>query len=151
MASFVYNEFKRGLGSGEFDLHSAGDDLRIILVRGSTTADTEYDVTNMTDFSTPDYFTGANHDSTGGHALATQAVTTVSGVSGYGKLDADDETLTALGLDATGDAVAIILFKFVTNLAGSFPIAFIDSADFNGSGGDVVIEWHADGILKIGG
>jgi hypothetical protein len=151
MASFVYNEFKRGLASGEFDLHSAGDDIRIILVRGSTTCDTEYDVTNMTDFTTPDYYTGANHDSTGGHPLDGEAVTTVTGVSGYGKFDATDETLTSLGTDATGDCVAIILFKWVTNLAGSFPIAYIDVNDFNGSGGDVIIEWHTDGILKVGG
>jgi len=150
MASFVYNEFKRALAEGEIDLN-ATDDIRIILVNSNTTFDTEYDLNTMGAVATAGYFDGANHDTTNGHALSGEAVTEVTGSTGYAKFDATDYTFSSLGLGAGGNAIAIVLFKWISNLSSSMPIAYIDCADFNGSGGDVVVEWHTDGILKIGG
>lgn len=150
MASFVYNEAKRAMCEGEIDLGNAQDTIKIVLVLEPTSFDTDYDIDTMGAATTTGYFDGANHDSTNGHTLLNQAVTEVTGVSGYAKFLADDYTFTALGAGATA-CVGIVLLKWITNMASSLPLAYIDAADFNGSGGDVIIEWHTDGILKIGG
>jgi hypothetical protein len=150
MANFVYNEFKRAMSVGEIDL-DATDSIRIILCMTGTTFDTDYDINTMGGVTTADYFDGANHDTTNGHTLASPAITEVTGVSGYAKFDATDYTFTALGA-GSGNVTDLVMFKWITNLSSSMPMAHIDNfTPFNGNGGNVIVEWHTDGILKIGG
>lgn len=150
MADFMYNEAKRAQAEGEIDF-GLPDDFRAILVMAATTFDTDYDIDTMAGVATPAYFDGANHDTTNGHTIAGEAITEITGISGYAKLDGTDLTFTALGAGA-GDAVGMVIFKWVTNLASSIPIFYVDSGfPFNGNGGDVTIQWHTDGIAKLGG
>lgn len=149
MASFVFNEFKRAVAEGEIDL-GLPDDIRAVLVMSNTTRDTDYDINTMGAAGTPDYCDGANHDSTNGHALAAEVVTEVTGASGYAKFDASNLTFSALGV-GTRQNVGLILFKWITNIGASMPIAFIDSGGFpfDGNGGDVTIQWNAGGIIQF--
>jgi hypothetical protein len=150
MASFVFNEFKRAVAEGEVDL-GLPDDIRAVLVMTTTTFGTDYDINTMGATATPDYCDGANHDSTNGHTLTNEAVTEVTGATGYAKFDdTTDLTFTALGA-GTSNNVALVLFKWQTNIGSSLPIAYIDTGGFpfNGNGGDVTIQWNANGILQF--
>lgn len=149
MASFVFNEFKRAVAEGEIDLNAA-DDIRCVLVMSNTTFGTDYDINTMSGTTTEDYCDGANHDDVNGHALAAEAVTEVTGASGYAKFDATNLTFTALGA-GTRQNVAVIVFKWITNIGASMPIAYIDTGGFpfDGNGGDVVMQWNANGILQF--
>ena len=149
MASFVYNEFKRALGEGEIDLN-ATDDIRAILVMGSTTFDTDTDIDTMGAVGTADYYDGTNHDTTNGHALSGETLGE-DAPNSRAEFDGTDLTFSSLGA-GTGNAVGMVIFKWITNLASSMPIAYIDTGGFpfNGNGGDVVIAWNAEGILQIG-
>jgi hypothetical protein len=149
MASFVFNEFKRAVSVGEIDL-DATDDIRAVLVMTTTTFGTDYDINTMSGTATPGYCDGANHDSTNGHSLAAEAITEVTGATGYAKFAATNLTFTALGAGASNN-VALVLFKWITAIGSSMPIAYIDTGGFpfNGNGGDVTIQWNANGILQF--
>ncbi len=144
MASFVYNEIKRALAEGEIDLGSGGDDIRVALVMSNTTADTEDDADVIDDFTTLDEYDGANYVR---KALANEAVAEDAG-NDRAEFDADDVTWSALGA-GTRQCVGAVLYKHVTDDTDSVPIAFIDLADFDGNGGDVTVQWNAEGILQV--
>jgi len=148
MSNFTYNEFKRAVASGEINLN-ATDDIRAVLVMTNTTCDTEKDANTMGGFTTPDYCDGANHDSTNGHALAGEVVNEDAG-NNRAEFDATDLTISSLGA-GTRQNQALILFKWITNLASSMPIAYIDTGGFpfDGNGGDQVIQWNAEGIIQF--
>lgn len=150
MANRIFNEAKRAIAAGEIDF-DAPNDFRCVLVMTNTTFDTDYDINTLGAAGTPDYCDGANHDSTNGHALAAETIAEVTGVSGYAKMTATNLTFTALGV-GTRQNQALILFKWVTNIGSSIPIAFIDTGGFpfDGNGGDVTISWHANGVIQFG-
>ncbi len=145
--SFVFNEAKRAFAEGEIDL--GADDIRCVLVMSNTTFDTEVDIDTMADATTEDYYDGANHDSTNGHALANEVVNEDAGNS-RAEFDADDLVFSALGVGAR-QAQGIVVFKWITNIGLSLPIAFIDTGGFpfDGNGGDVTFQWNAEGILQV--
>ena len=145
--SHVFNEAKRALAEGEIDF--ALDDIRVILVMTNTTFDIDVDIDTLADVTTADYYDGANHDSTNGQALDNHAVNE-DAPNNRAEFDADDEVFTALGV-GTRQAQGIVVFKWVTNLGLSVPIAFIDTGGFpfDGNGGDVTFQWNVEGILQV--
>lgn len=145
MADFVYNDHKHRLGQG--NVNYASEDMRLILVMGSTTFDTEDDITTLGGVTTPDYFDGANHDTTNGHALDSEAWAKDAS-NDRSEFDAADEVLSALGA-GSGNVVATILYEFDTDRDSSHPVAYLDHTDFNGNGGDVTYQFNSEGILQI--
>lgn len=147
MANFGYTDFKRGLMVAEFNLN-ATDDIRYVYAMSNTTFDTEEDITTLGGATTPDYYDGTNHDSTNGQALAGEVVA-ADNVNDRGEFDATDNTITALGA-GTRQAVLALVFKWVTNIGLSRPMAQIDTGGFpfDGNGGDVTIQWNAEGIIQ---
>ena len=146
MADFVYNEAKRALASGELDFTS--DDIRVLLVMTNTTADTEDDVNTFAGFSTLDEFDGSNYSS-GGVALTGEAVNEDAG-NNRAEFDANNATFSSIGA-GTRQIQACIVYKWITNLNSSLPIAYIDSGGFpiSANGGDLTIQWNAEGILNF--
>ena len=143
MASFVYNEAKRALLAGEFDMDT--DDIRVMLVMSNTTADTEKDVNTISAITTLDECDGTNYAR---KALANESITEGANKAIF---DADDVVWTALGT-GTRQVQAAIVYKHVTNDADSVPIAYIDGSGFpfNGGDADVTVSWHAsNGILNL--
>ncbi len=143
MANFVYNEAKRAILRGEIDLQA--DDIRVLLVMSNTTADTEDDVNTISGFTTLDEYDGANYAR---QALANEAVNE-DAANDRAEFDADDATCSALGA-GTRQCQAAIVYKHVTGDADSVPILFVDQGGFpfSGNGGDVQLQWNAEGILQ---
>lgn len=145
MASFAYTPFKTDLMKGSFNLQEAGNDVRVILVMTNTTADTDQDAKFVGDIGTLDEYDGASYAR---KALANQAVNE-DDPNNRGEFDADDIVWTALGA-GTRQAQAMVIYKHVTNDADSPLLAFIDSGGFpfSGNGGNVTIQWNAEGIIQ---
>lgn len=150
MASFVYTKRFTELLNGDLDF--AADDIRAILVDSGTTLDTEEDIDTFAGATTIGEITATNYSS-GGAALASEAVNEDL-PNDRAEFDAADLTWSSLG-GATNDTIqAIVIYKWITNLNSSKPIAYLDSAKISQlplttNGGDVTFQWNAEGILQL--
>ena len=145
MASLVYTRAKFQIANGDIDL--TGDDIRVMLVKvsGSTTTDTEEDVTLMNGFSTLGELVATNYVR---KALANEAVNEDT-ANDRAEFDADDVVWSSLG-GATNDTIgALLVLKHVTNDADSIPIAYIELTDTTTNGGDITVSWNVEGILQL--
>lgn len=144
MASFWYTEGLRQVMAGETDMNAA--DIRVRLVMSNTTADTEQDATTVGGFTTLDEYDGANYAT---KALANEAVA-ADNANNRAEFDADDITWTALGA-GTRQAVGMVVVKFVDGTTGDIPLLFIDTGGFpfSGNGGNVTVQWNAEGIGQL--
>jgi len=144
MANFIYNEAKRAILAGEIDFN-APDDFRVALVMSNTTADTQDDTNLMNGFTTLDEYDGSGY----ARQALTGEVINEDVANNRAEFDANDVTFSSLGA-GTRQAVGMILFKHVTNDTDSVPIAYIDTGGFpfDGNGGDVTIQWNAEGIIQ---
>ena len=143
MANFVYTRAARDIMKGDIDFDV--DTFRVELVMTNTTCDTEEDAANLGAFSTIDRHDGANYVQ---KTLAAQAVNEDTTNDRAEFDDTADITWTSLGAGTRAIAGAI-LYKFVTDDAGSTPIAWIDTPSFaNSNGGDYTIQWNAEGIVQ---
>lgn len=132
MASFVTNR-------GALDLLSnvivwATDTIKVRLVASSFTPNR--DDTSMTGY------TGIGTDQTLGSKTRTEDTTNDRIV-----YDAADSTWTAVAGGSTIGWLAI--YQFVTNDAGSVPIAIIDVTDLPTNGGDVTAPYAATGLFYL--
>lgn len=132
MASFLNNEGAKGMTSnGTIDW--AADTIKARLVASSVTPDK--DDTAMTGY------TAIGTDQTLGSKTKTKDTTNDRIV-----FDAADPTWTAV---ASGTVGWIIVYKFVTNDAGSTPIAIVDVTDTPANGSDIVWTIAATGIFYL--
>jgi len=147
MANFVFTEFKRAVSEGEIDLN-ATDDIRVLLVMSNTTADTEEDADTIGGITTLDEYDGASYSS-GGEAL-TGEVVNEDNANDRAEFDATDATFSTLGV-GTRQAQAAIVYKWITSVSLSMPIAYIDTGGFpfDGNGGNVTIQWNTEGIVQF--
>lgn len=141
MASAIYNEFKKEIGlidwltatvkvmlvdatySLDIDAHSQKDEIDLLTVEVS----------------------GAGYTA-GGVALANKSVTRDDS-NDWSKFDADD----ALWSTSTITARGAIVYLDTGNTATSTLIAYIDFVtDKSSSVGDFIVQFHADGIYRIG-
>lgn len=145
MANFVYTVAKAELlkGTLDFDLPN---DIRVLLVGPSTTADTQEDALTISGFTTLDELTGGGYAR---QALANEAVAR-DDVNNRGEFDADNAVFTALGPTTPTSCQAAVVYKHVTTDADSIPLAYIDTGGFpfTPNGGDVTIQWNAEGIIQ---
>lgn len=145
MASIVFTNALRALLSGEIDMHTAGDDIRVALLMTNNTAAAEADSDVVSDISTLDECDGANYVR---KALANEAVA-ADDANTRGEFDADDVVWSSLG-NGTREIEGALLFKFDTDDDSSVPIAWIEfAASVNPGGGDLTIQWNAEGILQL--
>ena len=146
MANFIYNEAKRALAEGEIDFGTGGTDLRVMLVMTNTTADTEFNVNTISGFTTLDEMDGANY----ARIALSGEVVNEDVANNRAEFDASDVTWTSLGA-GTRQVQALILYKHVGADSSNVPIAFIDTGGFpfSANGGNVTIQWNADGIVQI--
>lgn len=146
MTSHVFDNAKELLLKGDLDFDEAGHDIRVMLCMTNTTADTEKDKATISGFTTLDEMDGANYVR---KALANQLVSE-DNPNNRGEFDADNVVWTALGA-GTRQVAGIVVFRFVTNDTDSIPIAWIDTGGFpfTANGGDVTVQWNAEGILQL--
>lgn len=133
MASFLTNEGAKGMTSnGTIDW--AADTIKARLVASSVTPDK--------DDTTMSSNTGIGTDQTLGSKTKTKDT-----VNDRIVFDAADPTWSAV---ASGSTVGwIVVYKFVTNDAGSTPIAVIDVTDLPTNGSDIVWTVAATGIFYL--
>lgn len=143
MASFIYIPAKVGFANGSIDWDT--HDIRILLVMTNSTADTETDKTTISGFTTLDECDGSAYV----RKAFTGEVVNQDTPNARAELDADDVVWTALG-NGTRQVQGAVIFRFITNDADSIPIAYIDfGANLNPAGGNVTIQWNAEGILQV--
>ncbi len=143
--SIVYTVFKSEILKGNTARDLPGGDVRIDLVMSNTTFDTEQDDEFVGDTSTPDFYDGATYAR---QALTSEAVATDS-ANDRGEFDADDAQFATLGV-GTRQAVAIVVFLFITSDALSPLMCYVDTGGFpfDGNGGNVDVAWNVEGILQ---
>lgn len=134
MASFVTNRGARDLSvaTGGTQIAWATDTIKARLVAAAFTPNK--DDTSMTGY------TAIGTDQTLGTKTFTEDTTNDRIV-----YDAADSTWTAVAGGSTIGWVAI--FKFVTNDAGSTPIAIIDITDTATNGSDITIQYATTGVF----
>lgn len=133
--------------TGAVDL--VNDDVRAVPVMTDTTADSERDAKDqVSDFTTLDEFNGANY-STGGIALAGQAVN-IDDANDRAEFDADDFPAAAASYGAgTRDIEGLLLIIWNTNLNASMPYHWLEPAtDWSPDGS--AFQWlvNAEGLLN---
>lgn len=145
MANFIYNEAKRAIAAGEIDF-DLPENFRVLLVMDLTTANVDDDANFLSNISTLDEYDGAAYI-----RMAIQGDALTEDVANdRAEYDANDITFSGIGA-GTSTATGMIFYKHVTNDADSIPIAYIDTGGFPfaGNGGDVTIQWNAEGIIQF--
>lgn len=147
MANFIYNKAKKLIADGDLDLNTAaGIDLRVVLVMTNTTCDTEEEASTFADFTTPDVYDGSGY----ADQIIVGEATTWDSANDRTEMDGNDVTFSSLGA-GTRQCQAAVIIDWQTTRNDSFPIAYIDTGGFpfDGNGGDVTIQWNAEGILQV--
>ena len=134
MASGLYTVAEKGFLDADIDLLTDTIKVRAVADEDYTYAGTDTSLSTITAYS-----------GTTDPTLASK--TTTAGV-----LDAADlsPAFSSLSQSTTKDIDGLVIYKFVTNDAGSTPIAYIDlTTALTPNGGDVNITWNASGIFSI--
>jgi len=142
MANIVYTQATKEIGDGNIDW--INDDIRVILVDNSTTADTEEDAATISGFTTLGELSGTGYSR---KVLASKAVNK-DDANNRTEFDAADVVYTSIN---AGTAQAAIIYKHVTNDTDSIPLMYIDQTDFPiiTNGGDVTLNFNVEGILQL--
>ena len=132
MASAVYPSWIENLMqfTANYDLDNAN--LKVALVDTGTYT-----------FSTAHQF----YSSVSAGVVGTPVALTTSRTYTGGVFDAADVTFTAVA----GASVEAVVIYVDTGVAGTSPLfAYIDNITVTPSGNDIIVSWHATGILKLG-
>lgn len=142
---FIYNNFKEQVMEAEFNLATAGDVLKLILVSGHTpNIDTH---TIKGDVVADEYSTATGYTA-GGETLAGQDVTQDDS-NDRGVFDATDVTWTSLGPLSPATPSHAILYDD-TNTAPVDPlIAYWVLGTTATNGGNYTIQWGTNGIILL--
>lgn len=144
MASNVKNIAKSRLMSALMDLDEAGDDMRVFLLMTNTTFDTDVDTDNTSGY-TLDEMDGTNYAR---KTCDNQTVTT-DDTNDRAEFDCDDFVWTSLG-NGTRQVQGMGVHEFITNDAGSFPLAWVEfSATVNPGGSTFTVTVNAEGLIQI--
>ena len=140
MASAIYNGFKSKLGT--IDWSDANVNVRVMLVTNLYTVDIDAHI-NHSDITNE--ITGTGY--TAGGNLLTSKTIVPDLANDFVKFDADNGLWANSTLTARGAVVYLD-----TGVSGtSTLIAFVDFVtDKSSSTGDFIVQWHQDGIYRIG-
>lgn len=146
MASVVYNSAKRALFDSTYTnmtIDIVGDaGVKIALVTSTYTVDIDAH-TVFTDITNE---LSATNYSSGGQALDSKAIA-VDTANNRAEFDAADEVFTAIGNGTNGTFTQIVLWD---DTPTNDPlIAKIDCNSTTTNGGNITIEWDAQGILQF--
>ena len=135
MASFYYAVAEKGFLDADIDML-----VDTIKVRG--VSDTDYTASEAHTSMTPVIAYSGTTDPT-----ISAGRTTTAGVFDADNISAAWSSVTR---DGTKDFDALVIYKFVTDDAGSTPIAYVDlTTAFTPNGGDINLNFNASGIFSI--
>ncbi len=141
MASAIYNGFKNKIGGIDWSDNSTTT-IKVMLVTSSYTLniDTHIFIDDVSNEVVGDGYTS------GGAEIITRSVTTDTS-NDLAKYDGDDVTWASSTITARG----AVIYKDSGTPSTSPLIAYIDfGIDKESISGDFVIEWHTDGVFRIG-
>lgn len=150
----VFNIAKKALLDATLDMDS--DVMRIMLFTLSPAAltTTQKNLTTVSAVLGDSAFTEAADSSYTGQGASGRLTLTVSAptqddTNDWAEIDATDPVWTSLSsMTLTG----AMIFKFVTDDAGSTPVGFYDfSSDLVCNGGNVTVQFGTDGFFTLGG
>lgn len=133
MASAMYNNARQEFLNATFDMNTNTIKVRAVADEDYTYSATHTAMTSVTKYTGSTDFT-----------LLSPTITD-------GVFDAADASpaFSSLAVDGTKDIDALVIFKFVTDDAGSIPILYIDLATaVRPNGGNINITWDS-GANKI--
>lgn len=135
MASFLYAVAEKGFLDADIDILTDTIKVRAVSDSDYTASEAHTAMTSVTAYS-------GTTDPT-----ISSGKTTTAGV-----FDADNiaAAWSSVSQDASKLINALVVYKFVTDDAGSTPIAYIDlSTSFTPNGGDINLNFNASGIFSI--
>jgi len=136
MASAFYSVAEKGFLDADIDLLVNTIKVRAVSDADYTFSDAHTAMTSVTAYS-----------GTTDPTISTSKTTTA------GVFDAADMSAawSAVAQDGVKLINALVVYKFVTDDAGSTPIGYIDlTTSFTPNGGDINLTFNASGIFKIG-
>lgn len=140
---YIYNNFKEQVMNSEFNLGSAGDTIKVVLVSGySPDIDTH---AGYSDVSANEYGTGSGY-TVGGASLTSQA-TSQDNANDRGKFDAADLTWSSLG--ALSPATPSHAIMYDDTHASDLLIAYWVLGTTATNGGDYTLQWGTNGIILL--
>ena len=151
MVNFWYHHSLWLMGRSDLNLdasYSGGPtspaDLRVLLMMTNQTAEGETDATTIGGFTDID-----EHPDNQRPSLANESYQKNDSADRT-ELHADDTVFTALSTSVR-QVDAALLYIFITDLASSVPLGFIDTGGFpfSPTGADNTINWHANGVLQL--
>lgn len=150
MASLVYNRAKNGMWGGNGAAISLlSDTIKVMLVTSAYTANPDHDYITASGAGTNEIvatnYTGA-FGGAGRKTLASKTLTE-DDTNDRSVFDAADVTWTSIGGATNATIAAAILVKEGTSDADSQLLVYIDIADTATNGGDITIQWNANGIF----
>ena len=141
MASAIYNEYKKEIGNIAWNTAT----VKAMLVDNTYTLDIDTH-SQKDEIDTLAVEISGTGYTAGGMALANKAITR-DDVNDWSKFDADDVIWSASTLTARG----AIIYLDTGVPATSTLIAYVDFvSDKVSSAGDFVIQWHTDGVFRLG-
>jgi len=138
MASAIYNEYKKEIGKIDW----TSDTIKVMLVDSGYTLDIDAhsNVNNITHEVSGTGYTA------GGATLANKSVTR-DDTNDWSKYDADDVTWANSTITARG----AVVYLDTGTASTSTLIAYVDFVtDKSSSAGDFIIQWHTDGVFRLG-
>ena len=144
MASAMYNEFKKEMGKIDWS-DNAGIDIKVLLVDNTYAQNIDLHL-NKDDIDTLSVEINATGYTAGGTLLTTRVVT-IDLPNDWAVYDADD----AIWGSSTITARGAIVYLDTGTPATSTLIAYIDFvSDKSSDAGDFVVQWHTDGVYRLG-
>ena len=147
MASLTSNKLRQLLLNAGIDLLS--NTIKVMLVNTSYTPDKDHDFVDSITGGTSKEISGTGYTAGfggGGRKTLASKTVTKDNSADTAYLDAADLTWTGINAGTIGGLAVI---KEVTSDADSPLLCFVDVTDLVTNGGDVTIQWAADGIFKL--
>ncbi len=145
MADFAYNVFAAELLKGTIDL-DAPDDIRVLLFESKTDVDKDdADVAAVLARAGTTELTSTNYAR---QNLGSDAVTQ-DDANDRAEYDAADAVFSTLVQAAAETITGYLVYKFITNDAGSIPMVQGDISPAIVPNGDLTMQWDAQGIIQL--
>jgi hypothetical protein len=143
IASLVNNNFKGRILNGTITNLSTAD-VRAALLKTTTTADTEDDVTFLAGYTTLGEATASGY----ARVTCTGEAVSIDLTNNRAEFTTSNMAFAAM---AAGDTIqGVLLYVHVTNDADSLPIAFLEFAsNFLTNGGALTITPDAQGLVQL--
>jgi hypothetical protein len=144
MANAVYNTFKKHIGTINWT-DNAGTTIKCMLMTSGYVPNIDTQEFKSTIDATGFEVVGAGY-AAGGNPVTNRTIV-VDTVNDWAEYDADDTNWPASTITARG----AVIYKDTGAAATSPVICYIDfGTDKTSAAGDFIIQWHLDGLFRIG-